>query len=293
MKYARIIAAVCGECWMIEPVKMRAVLDFLDLQSQGVKFSAPEIAARIDGNQARSVKRQAGEVAVIPIYGVIAPRLQLMEDISGPGGTSAEQIMRDVAQARDDPKVKAIVLDLHSPGGSVHLAQEAADLIYQVRQSKPIIAQVNPRAASGAYYLASQASEIVITPSGEAGSIGVLAIHEDQSQMDERIGVKTTIVSAGKYKAEANPYGPLADEARVAIQSMVDHYYDMFVSAVARGRGVTTDAVRAGFGEGRMLPAPMAVKAGLADRVASMAETLDRFSSKTPYARMSRQIAMR
>lgn len=296
MKYARIIAAVCGDYWMIEPSKFQAILDFLDLQSRGVKFSPPEIAARIGGEQARAIKRQSGAVAIVPIHGVIAPRVQMMDDISGPRGTSAEQIMRGVIEARDDPKIKAIVLDVESPGGSVHLIQEAADIIYQTREAKPIIAQVNARAASAAYYLASQASEIVITPSGVAGSIGVVAAHEDTSKMDEQDGVKVTLISAGKYKTEANQYEPLTEEARAAVQSAVDHYYAMFIDAVARGRGVTADAVRSGFGEGRMLPAPAAVKAGLADRIDAMPGTLSRYASRSrtiPYARLSREISMR
>jgi ClpP class serine protease len=87
-------------------------------------------------------------------------------------------------------------------------------------------------------------------------------------------GVKTTLISAGKYKTEGNPYEPLSDEARAAMQAMVDDYYGMFTRAVAKGRGVSVDAVRNGFGEGRMVSASQAVKNGMADRVATLDQVL-------------------
>ena len=106
-------------------------------------------------------------------------------------------------------------------------------------------------AASAAYWLASAANEVIITPSGEVGSIGVLAAHQDVSAAMDRDGIKTTLVSAGRYKTEGNPFEPLTDDARGYLQSRVDDYYGMFIRAVADHRRVKIDAVRDGFGSGR------------------------------------------
>jgi len=124
------------------------------------------------------------------------------------------------------------------------------------------------------YWLASQCSELVVTPSGQVGSIGVFAAHEDMSKAAEIAGYKISLVSAGKYKTEANPFEPLSDEARQALQSKVNDFYGDFTKAVARGRGVGVNEVRSGFGEGRMISAQQAVKEKMADRVATLDQTL-------------------
>ena len=103
-------------------------------------------------------------------------------------------------------------------------------------------------------------------------------MHVDVSGLLEKFGEKVTLISAGKYKVEGNPYEPLTEEARAAIQQDVDHYYDLFVDAVAKGRGVTAKAVRDGYGQGRMLTAKAAVEAGLANRVGTLAEVVTKQS---------------
>src|SRR5581483_8663120 len=111
----------------------------------------------------------------------------------------------------------------------------------------------NTQIGSAAYWLASQAHEIVASPSSEVGSVGVYQLHRDVSKAMDAAGVKHTLVSAGKYKVEGNPYEPLAGEARDAVQQVVDDYYGMFVKAVADGRGnepPPTDGTA--FGGGRM-----------------------------------------
>jgi len=126
---------------------------------------------------------------------------------------------------------------------------------------------------------------LIVTPSGEVGSIGVVAAHMDISKMAESAGLKVTLVSAGKYKTEGNQFEPLSDEARAALQVRVDDYYAMFVKAVARNRGVSPADVRNGFGEGRVVGAKQAVALGMADRVATLDETLARLGvSRMPQA---------
>jgi len=190
----------------------------------------------------------------------------MMSDFSG--GTSIQKLTAAFRDAMADDAVGSIVFQIDSPGGSVYGVKELADEIYEARgQGKQIIAVADPMAASAAYHIASAADEIVVLHSGEVGSIGVLAAHVDYSEAEEKCGVKTTLISAGKFKVEGNPYEPLTDDARAAIQSDVDDYYELFVDAVARNRGVSAQDVITGYGEGRCLTAKNAVAAGLADRI--------------------------
>jgi ClpP class serine protease len=121
----------------------------------------------------------------------------------------------------------------------------------------------------------------VVIPSGEVGSIGVFCAHEDISKAAEQAGVKVSLISAGKYKTEGNEFEPLSDDARADLQSKVDAFYGMFIKAVGRGRRASQENVRNGFGQGRMVLAADAVKEGMADRVATMDDTLARLGGAT------------
>ncbi len=208
------------------------------------------------------------------MFGVLAQRMNLMLDFSG--GTSTEVLASDLREALGDPTIKAIVLDFDSPGGTVAGTDELATEIYNSRGVKPIVAVVNSMAASAAHWLAAQADEIVVTPSGQAGSIGIYTVHEDISKMLADQGVNTTLISAGKYKTEANPYGPLSEEAQAAIQARVDQSYTAFVTAVARGRGVSRSTVHANYGQGRMFGTQELVQRGMADRIGTLPQVLER-----------------
>lgn len=273
-----ILAAVYGTPWAILPAKLVAILGVVHRHAAGERLSAEDIQTAING-AARPPDRRAGNVAVLPLFGTLVPRANLMTETSG--GTSAERFGAAFRAALDDPSVGAIVLDVDSPGGSVSGIEELASDIYRARGTKPITAVANHLAASAAYWVATAADELVVTPSAEVGAIGVFAAHEDLSRAYDMAGVKTTLISAGKYKVEGSPYEPLGDEARAAIQTRVDEYYNMFVRAVARQRGVKTEAVRSGFGEGRVVGARQALELGMADRIGTLAETITRLARST------------
>lgn len=213
-----------------------------------------------------------GAVAVLPVRGAIFPHANLFTEFFG--GAAADRLGQAVRVAVNDPNVGAIVLDIDSPGGAVSGVDELAGAIHDARGLKPIVAVANHLAASAAYWLASATDEVVVTPSGEVGSIGVFAAHADYSEALAREGVKVSLIAAGKFKTEGNPYEPLTDEARAAIQARVDDYYDSFVKAVARGRGVKAADVRDGFGQGRVVGAREAVTLGMADRVATLEQVV-------------------
>lgn len=273
-KYERIMAAVAAQFWAIQPEKLVAIMDFLALKAAGHPTAiAPE--ARMTPAQDRKIAAMRGNIAVMPLHGVVSHRMNMFSDISG--GTSTQRFAKEFMSLVNNDDIKAIILDVDSPGGTVTGTPELADLIMGARGAKPIIAQVDGLCASAAFWIASAADEIVVSPSSEIGSVGVYSMHSDVSKMYEAMGRKETFIYAGEHKVEGNPFEPLSAEARAAMQARVDEYYGMFTGALAKGRGVTKSVVEKNFGQGRTFGAPDAVARGMADRVATMKETLERF----------------
>lgn len=283
MNYQHILSYVAATLWAIEPQKLHEILSILAFRASGQTFSAEEIAARVGTGRPSRPASQGGGVAIVPIHGVIAHRMGGMDDMSG--GTSTERIGAMLRQASANPDVGSIVLDIDSPGGTVPGVQELASELFEMRGkgTKRIVAHVNSLAASAAYWIASQADEIVSMPSGSAGSIGVFSAHQDLSKALAKEGIDVTLISAGKFKVEGSPFAPLSDEAKAFMQARVDEAYKQFVADVARGRGAAVADVRKGYGEGRVLTAKDAMAAGLIDRIATMDGTVSGLvSGRTP-----------
>lgn len=287
MGYENVARFAASQPWALMDEKLAEIEALLTLRLQGVKMTDEEREYWAAVGRSTMTGGAGGAVAVLPVFGVISQRMSMMTEMSG--GTSTERLTQSFREVMADPQVAAIVLNVDSPGGSVYGIDELATEIRKARGTKPIIAQANSLMASAAYYIASAADEIVVTPSGEVGSIGVKAMHLDHSAQNEMLGVKATLVKAGKHKGEVDPNLPLSDDALAHLQEDVNRYYDMFVSAVAAGRGVSAEAVRNGFGEGRVVGAKDAVRLGMADRVATLDETLARLSTPQGRATVGRQ----
>ena len=266
----RILNAFGSAAWAMEESKLEAICAFLEFRAKGGQLSREEVRA-VTAARAGQIKAGGG-VVVIPIVGVITQRANLLSEYSG--GTSTEKLAAQIDQALASADVGAIVFDVDSPGGDISGVPEIAAKIYAARGKKRTIAVVNSAMHSAAYWIGSAAEEIAITPSGMAGSIGILWVHTEYSEMEAALGIKTTILRAGKYKAEGNPVEPLSDGARDRMQAIVDDYYEDFVAAVARHRGTTAEAVRKGYAQGSILTAKRAVAEGLADRVATLEAVL-------------------
>ena len=289
MKYAHIVQAVFGAPWAIRPEVLAVIVDLVRFEAGGGKLSAEEVRERIGAApQRRDVQAQGG-VGVLPyLDGVIMKRAGLMAQTSG--ATSLDSWMQTFRSAMADPEVSTIIMPIDSPGGSVEGLPEAAAEIRAARDQKRIVAIADGMAASAAYWLGSQASEFVVAPSGSAGSIGVYTAHQDLSAAYEEAGIKTTLISAGKYKTEGNEFAALTSDAQAYAQSVVDDYYGMFVADVAKGRGVAVADVRSGYGEGRNLLAKPAKAAGLIDRIDTIDGVVRRELSMRPAK--SRQVAL-
>jgi signal peptide peptidase SppA len=238
--------------------------DMLSTVLQAARF--PERAGAMKVAAAAPERTMRG-VATIPLTGVITPHGSWLDVLfGGGGGLVGFTELFDEAMASEE--VNAIVIDVDSPGGLVDLVPETAQHIREARgQGKPIVAVADTLMASAAYWIAAQADEIVITPSGYAGSIGVYRVHVDASGLNEQLGLKVTYVSAGEYKTEGNSDEPLSDEAEADWQQAVDDAYGLFVDDVAAGRGVTAATVLADYGQGRVMNAKRALAAHLVDRV--------------------------
>lgn len=299
MKYLRILSEVAAAPWAIDPIKGEAMLSVLRFAALGGKHSPAEIERILafdqeDENEERHRRRDMrdkpgpGGIAVLGLKGIISPRASGMEDVSPGVGTSCERFGRALRSVVGDTNISAIVLDVNSPGGNVHNVTELAQQMRAARGAKPIIACVSPVAASAAYWIAAQADEIVVTESGEVGSIGVVAYHEDISRFLDAEGVTPTIFRSTPEKQETHPAFPLTEGAKAHLQGEIDRYYGMFLADVAAGRGVKVDQVRSDFGHGRMVGAKDAVAAGMADRIGTLDDELARLTARASKAMSGR-----
>ncbi|MEL6980646.1 MAG: S49 family peptidase [Pseudomonadota bacterium] len=280
----RILRALSSRAWFVEPRKGDEIVALLALRAQGHTLGMEQ--------QPRPAPRRDGAVAVLPLIGSIMPRADAVSESSG--AVSLARWGQRFRELADDPRVSAIVLEVDSPGGAVDLVPETAAMIRAARrEDRPIIAVASTTAASAAYWIASAADELVVTPSGEVGSIGVYMMHRDLSAALEAEGVAVTLISEGPRKIEGHPFAPLDDVARAALQRQVGEMYARFTADVAKARGVprarvTADPERAErhFGGGRTVGAEEAVRLGMADRVATLDETIERL--RTPRGRRRR-----
>ena len=279
MNHELLVAEFLTTPWALMPERLNALAAVV-MRWSGIPAEADNLI-RIQADRViRETRRQSataqssGGIAVLPLYGVVTQRGNMVDDVSGPGSTSTQQFSASLRQLLADDTVGQILIDIDSPGGSVYGVAELADEIQSARAQKPVVAVANSLAASAAYWIGCSASEFYVTPGGEVGSIGVWQAHQDYSKALDDAGVKTTLISAGKFKVEGNPYSPLDDEAQSFMQSRVDDYYAAFTKAVARGRGVPIAQVRDGMGQGRVLGADAALAQNMVDGVATFDDVL-------------------
>lgn len=285
-----ILMALAAEPLAIEPGKLQQVMDFLLLRADGVKISAEEIEARVTNRDAKQAAASGGKVAVLPIFGMIMPRVESMK--VSERGTPLADVAQTFRGLLADDNVSAIVAQFHSPGGLADGVEEFSQEVFEARGIKPLVAQIDSQAASAAYWIASQFDEVVASPSGHAGAIGVYTVHDDISGALEKLGVKRTVIKSGKFKGEGVA-GPLTEEFAARVQERVDTMGRMFRKAVARGRGVTQTKVEEDFGQGDSFGAAELVKRGMADRVDSMKATLERFGVNVSPAMKSATVDMK
>lgn len=203
-------------------------------------------------------------IAIVPMHGIALPKFEY------PGlAYSTFGLAQIINALANDPTISAVILDIDSPGGAVCGTPEAADAVYNARQRKPVIAHINPLAASAAYWISSQASYSVIAQSGEAGALGCFVLHVEASRMIRAQGITATYIVSEQspFKTEGNPLEKLTDAALAFEQKQVNTIGRQFIHEAARGRGVAASTVESSFGKGRVLSSGDSLRADLVDRV--------------------------
>jgi len=243
----------------------------------GMKGPVGDLEPRADAPKAiRAVK---GKVGVICIFGPMDQRLTA--EMEKAGGTPLDFVSRALDSLLGNAAIGAIVLLFDSPGGSIYGVEELSDKIFAARDQKPIYAMVDSLMCSAAYWIGTAASMVICTPGGICGSVGCYIMHIDESKALEDEGLKVTMVSAGKYKVEHSSHTPLTDEAKADLQGRVDAIYDKFTLALKRNRATSIENVRQNYGQGRVLMADDALRAGMVDRVMTFDELIGKLTGGT------------
>ena len=223
-------------------------------------------------------------IAVIAVHGTLVRRTGGLDAASGL--TSYAVIAEQLDAAISDPAIAAILLDVDSPGGESGGVFDLADRIRAATQVKPVWAVANEQAFSAAYAIASAATRVFVARTGGVGSIGVIAMHLDQSAKDAKDGVRYTPVFAGARKNDLTPHAAITDEAHAVLRAEVERLYDLFVDTVARHRGLDAQAVRDT--EAGQFFGAQAVDAGLADAVGGFDAALAQLSRSVSFPAASR-----
>lgn len=257
-----------GTPLMVRREKLEAILGVLGPR---LGLSAPTQAASPEGSPRSRMPLEvdADGIARIEVVGSLTRRAMPMAAFSGL--SSYDRISRELDAALAMPSVRGIFLEVDSPGGEAGGVFDLADKIRAARGVKPIVAHAGEDACSAAYALASAADQVYTTQTGCVGSIGVFALHVDESQADAAEGRSYTYVHAGAKKVLGNPHEPLSPEAKSQIQEEVDRIYGLFVESVAASRPqLNSEQIRAQ--EGGVFYGPKAEAMGLVDGIKTKAE---------------------
>jgi len=259
------VMGLSGEIWAID---QRAISDLLatvrtlDVSAAAKAAYRPPTAAELEPYSVRD------GVAHVSVKGPILKTASALLRYFGIEHASAADIGAAIDLAASDSDVASIMLDVDSPGGTVSGVAEAAERVYAARSAKPVAAHVSDLGASAAYWLAAQADTVTACPSAEVGSIGVYSVVEDSSRAAANEGIVVHVVASGPLKGAGVPGAPVTDDQIADVRRGVEAYNDLFVSAVASGRGISIDAARA-MATGQVWLGDEANKIGLTDGVCS------------------------
>jgi signal peptide peptidase SppA len=282
MQKMRAFTLACSTPWAITPEALRQILE-ISAREHIPDFEAVEAkkARRVDQTDTMTIHE--GGVAILPIIGPIFRYANLFTEYSG--GAAVSSLARDFNTALSDPSVKAIILNIDSPGGEITGIGEFAQMVFDGRAKKPIKAYVGGLGASAAYWIASAAGEIIADATAMLGSIGVVAAVPNP---DKRSSRDVEFVSSQSPRKRPNPN---TESGKGQIQAMVDDLAAVFVGAVAKHRAVSTSTVLEKFGQGDVFVGRKAVAAGLADRLGSFEQIVSELASGKSLVRYKAKVA--
>jgi len=257
-RMTKAFQAACGTPWHITRDGLSLILSIAARENTSIEAVEARLGRKLENT--RTVMERNG-VAIVPVTGPIFRYANLFSDVSG--ATSIQVLARDFTTALNDPNVRAILLTIDSPGGESNGIAEFAEMVYAGRKKKKVIGYIGGYGTSAAYWIASACSEIGISESGIAGSIGTIAAIPDPAV--EHAG-EVVLVSSQSPRKHADP---TTEQGAADILAVLDALTDVFVAAVARNRDTTTERVLSDFGQGGLFVGQQAVDAGLVDRLAS------------------------
>lgn len=259
---------LAGRPWAIAPARLDALL--AGAAALSIEANLPPWLQDI--GQPRGYATTESGIAVVSVLGPLVARGDWLTTLLGASEYGA--VAEALSNAADDPAVRGIVLEVDSPGGEVGGLFDLVDAIGAIKRqsAKPMFAVASEAALSAAYAVASAADRVYVSRTGEVGSVGVVAVHLDESGADAIAGLKWTLIHAGARKTDGNPHEPLSPRATAGIQADVDHLYDQLAALVAANRGLNPDAVR--LTEAAIYRGERAVTAGLADRIGTVAQAI-------------------
>lgn len=260
-KLRSAIDLVSTQPWAIQPHMLETIAQIAARENENPEAVAAKYGRPLQNTRTVSVR---DGVAIVPVIGPIFRYANLFTDVSG--ATSLDILARDFNAALNDSTVKAIVLEIDSPGGQVAGVAEFASMVRAGTRSKPVTAYVGNLAASAAYWIAAAADEVVVSKTGMVGSIGaVVAIDTRREE-----GVMEIVSSQSpKKRVDAT-----TDAGRAQIQRNIDELAEVFIADVATYRGVSVNSVAENYGQGDVLMGTQAAGVGMADRVSTLEEVI-------------------
>lgn len=256
--------------WAILPDKLDEIQAVYATHLRGEKIDIPAVEARLGrplASEQQAYQLREGGVAHLTLEGAIAPKANLFTQISG--GVSSQMALKQVNSMHADPRVRSVLIEIDSPGGSVFGVPAVADAIRAMAADKPTVTLSTGMMASAGYWWGSAANAAYISGLTDfVGSIGVVATHNYQPR--SQAGAQKTEITAGRYKRIASDTAPLTAEGRAYLQAQVDELYRVFVDAVAQSRGVSAQQVLERMADGRVFVGQQAIDAGLVDGVSSV-----------------------
>ncbi|MGH2758589.1 MAG: signal peptide peptidase SppA, partial [Actinomycetota bacterium] len=192
----------------------------------------------------------------------------------GGGGAGAQDVIGQIRQAMDDDAVSGVILRVDSPGGAVVASDEIARAVRRLRERKPVVASMGDLAASGGYYIASQAQRVFANPGTVTGSIGVIAILPNLEGTASKLGIRPVVMTAGDLKDVGSPFREMRPQERDLYQRLLDEAHTQFIEAVARGRGDEVASIRR-LADGRPYSGLQAEDNGLVDDLGDLEDAYD------------------
>ena len=268
----RIWNKITGEPWAITENSLQTILEIAARENE-----SPEAVAAKLGRELRNTHTvtERDGVAIIPVVGPLFRYANIFTQISG--ASSYEILAKDFTTALEDPAIKAIILDIDSPGGEVNGVAELANMVFEARGKKPVVAYASGDAASGAYWLASAADSIVVSETSSLGSIGVVGVYRKKDAKESANAVE--IVSS---QSPHKRLDPATDEGHKRLQGRIDTMADVFVGTIARNRNISPETVLDNFGGGDVFIGANAMAVGMADRISSLEKLIAELATQSP-----------